>query len=356
MQRLYNQYFMNALKKFLPHRWTEFLVILALVAFPFALALFSGQPIDDGTPKFWQGMLAQVFILAVYAISYDLLMGYTGILSFGHALFFGTGAYVTGILLKHAQWPLWQVLLAVVLVALIQSLIIGVVSLRVKGVYLTMVTLAFAQMFFILAEASDFRHWTGAEDGLHSIPVPAWLNPTDERLRFYFITLAFCIGMYWIARRVVESPTGKVMIAIRENESRAQMLGYNTFIYKLLAVSLAGVLAALAGMMNALWNLNANPTMLSVGVTINALLMTIIGGAGTLMGPMLGAAVLQLLGYWLNTLFGPRWPLIFGVVFILIVLFFPYGFVGTWRLKRSRWQDIWTERWRKLVAPRTPTA
>jgi branched-chain amino acid transport system permease protein len=133
----------------------------------------------------------------------------------------------------------------------------------------------------------------------------------------------------------VESPAGKVMVAIRENEGRAQMLGYNTFKFKLAAMIISGIFASLAGLMNALWNLNANPSMLSATTTINALLMTIIGGVGTLVGPILGAGVLQLMGYWLNVTFGPRWPLIFGTVFILIVLFFPYGLVGTWQLRRS---------------------
>ena len=168
-----------------------FITLIGFIAFPFVLSLLTGEPVDAGTPKFWQGMLAQVFILAVFAMSYDLLMGFTGILSFGHAMFFGAGAYVSGILLKHAGWPLGQVVLAVIGVALVQSLIIGVLSLRVRGVYFTMVTLAFAQMFFILAEATDFREYTGAEDGLQSIPVPAWMSPTDQRLTFYFITLAF---------------------------------------------------------------------------------------------------------------------------------------------------------------------
>ena len=275
-------------------------------------------------------------------------MGYTGILSFGHALFFGTGAYVTAMLLKHAGWPLWQVLLAVIAVAIVQSVIIGVLSLRVRGVYFAMVTLAFAQMFFILAEATDFRQWTGAEDGLHSIPVPAWMSPTDERLRFYFITLAFCVIAYLFLRRVVDSPTGRVLVAIRENEPRAQMIGYNTFVFKLIAVTLSGVMAALAGSMNAMWNMNANPGMVSLTTTINALLMTIIGGAGTLIGPMLGAGVFQLMGYFLNIWFGPRWPLIFGIVFILIVLFFPYGIVGTWRRRGSAWKNVWRERWRRV--------
>ncbi len=323
-----------------------FVTLIGFIVFPFILSLLTGEPVNGGTPKFWQGILAQVFILAVFAMSYDLLMGYTGMLSFGHAMFFGTGAYVVGILLKHAGWPLEQALLAVIAAAIIQGVIIGVLSLRVRGVYFAMVTLAFAQMFFILSEASDFRQYTGAEDGLQSIPIPAWLSPTDERLRFYYIMLAFCVAAYVIVRRVVHSPTGRVMVAIRENEHRAQMIGYNPFVYKLIAVTLAGVMAALAGAMNAIWNLNANSGMLSVNTTINALLMTIIGGAGTLIGPMLGAGVLQLLGYFLNIWFGPRWPLIFGVVFIVIVLFLPYGIVGTWRRRGVSWKQVWRERLR----------
>ena len=327
--------------------WLGPVVLLLLVAFPFILSLVSGQPVGEGTPKFWQGMLIQVFILAVFAMSYDLLMGYTGILSFGHAMFFGAGAYATGILLKDEGWGLGPVLLAVIGVAIVQSVLIGVVSLRVRGVYLAMATLAFAQMFYILVQATDLRAITGAEDGLHGIPVPDWLNPTDQRLTFYFVALAFMVIMYQIARRVVDSPPGRVMVAIRENEARAQMIGYNTFVYKLMAVTLAGVMAALAGFMNALWNLNATPDVLGVETTINALLMTIIGGVGTLIGPMLGAGVYQLLGYWLNATFGPRWPLIIGTIYILLVLFVPYGIVGTWKLRRN---DV-RAGWARLVRP-----
>ncbi len=330
--------------------WLGPVVLLLLVAFPFILSLVSGQPVGEGTPKFWQGMLIQVFILAVFAMSYDLLMGYTGILSFGHAMFFGAGAYATGILLKDEGWGLGPVLLAVIGVAIVQSVLIGVVSLRVRGVYLAMATLAFAQMFYILVQATDLRAITGAEDGLHGIPVPDWLNPTDQRLTFYFVALAFMVIMYQIARRVVDSPPGRVMVAIRENEARAQMIGYNTFVYKLMAVTLAGVMAALAGFMNALWNLNATPDVLGVETTINALLMTIIGGVGTLIGPMLGAGVYQLLGYWLNATFGPRWPLIIGTIYILLVLFVPYGIVGTWKLRRNDFRAGWA----RLVRPLRP--
>lgn len=325
------------------------LVVVGLAVFPFALAALTGEPVDAGSPKFWQFMLAQAFIWAVFAMSYDLLMGYTGILSFGHAMFFGTGAYFTGILLIHAAWPLWQVVIAVIAVCIVQSVIIGIVSLRVKGVYLTMVTLAFAQMFLILAEASDFREWTGAEDGLHNIPAPEWLDPTTHRLQFYYAALIFGVLVYILLRRVVDSPAGKVMVAIRENETRAGMIGYNPFLFKLLSVTISGVLAGLAGLMNALLNGSVTSGLLSANTTINGLLMTIIGGVGTLVGPILGAGVLQIGGYYLlNDLFGPRWPLIFGALFILIVLFFPYGLVGTWQIRRQQWRKVWAERISKV--------
>ncbi len=317
-------------------RWNlqGLMVVLFLALFPFLASLVTGEPPDAGRPKFWQGLLIQAYIFAVYALSYDILMGYTGILSFGHAMFFGTGVYATAMLLKHAEWGLGQIFLAVLLITFVQGVLFGLVSLRVKGVYFAMVTLAFAEAFYILSEATDFRRWTGAEDGLHGIPVPDFINPTDQRLRFYYLALGFALIVYLIARRVVNSPTGRVIVAIRENETRAATLGYNTFAYKLIAFVFSGVLAGLAGMVHALWNLNASPAVLSVNTTINALLMTIIGGVGTLVGPMLGAGVLQLLGYVLSRTFGPRWPLVFGVVFILIVLFLPYGIVGTW----NRWR------------------
>lgn len=332
--------------------WLSLAGLGLLVVFPFAVALATGQSVDEGAPKFLQGLLIQVFILAVFAMSYDLLLGYTGILSFGHAMFYGTGAYTVGIMLKHvlsdgygAVGPtlvhLALALVVVLAVVIVQSVLFGLLSLRVKGVYFAMVTLAFAQMFFILAEATDFREWTGAEDGLQGVPVPAVISPTDERLRFYYLTLIFMVAMYLFARRLTESPAGHVMIAIRENEQRAAAIGYNTTVFKLIAIVASGVMAGLAGGLTALWQLNASPTLLGVGTTIDALLMTIIGGIGTLIGPVLGAGVLELLGFYLNRTFGPRWTLILGLVFVLIVMFLPYGIVGTWRLRRISFGRGW---------------
>ncbi len=215
------------------------------------------------------------------------------------------------------------------------SLLIGALSLRVHGVYFAMVTLAFATVGFILVEATDFRQWTGAEDGLHGIPVPDFLNPTMHRTEFYFLSLSFAVVVYLLVKRMVDSPSGRVWAAIRENEARAISIGYNTLVFKVQATVISGILAALAGALSALWNLSATPLTMDVSTTINALLMTIIGGSGTLIGPMLGAGVMELLGYVLNSFLGPVWQLVFGLMYVLLVLFLPYGIVGTWRARKG---------------------
>ncbi len=339
---------MNQSISILRRNTASLIFLVALVILPYALALLTGEPLNKGMPLFAQGLMVQVFILAVFALSYDILMGHIGILSFGHALFFGTGAYTLGILVKYGHWSLPAAIGAVIVIAALESLLIGVLSLRVHGVYFAMVTLAFATVAFILVEATDFREWTGAEDGLHGIPVPDLINPTMHRTEFYFLSLAFAVIVYLLVNRFVDSPSGRVWAAIRENEARATFIGYNTLTFKVQATVISGILAALAGALNALWNLSATPLTMDVSTTINALLMAIIGGSGTLIGPMLGAGVLQLLGYVLNAWLGSIWQLVFGLIYILLVLFLPYGIVGTWRARKFEWQAAWRERMSRL--------
>lgn len=308
----------------LRREWMLIVLLLALVALP--------PLIPGGTGRFVLGQLIAVFILAIYAMSYDLLMGYTGIISFGHALFFGAGAYLTADALEHGWLPFAAIPLSVALVAAALALIIGLLSLRVKGVYFSMVTLAFAEVVFIVVRGTDRL---GLENGLFGLEVPAWIDPNGQRQTFYFMTLAAVVLVFVFLRVVVASPAGHVFVAIRENESRAQALGYNTLIYKLIATVIAGVLAALAGWLSAMFYLSASPAALAVGTTINALLIVIIGGVGTLIGPALGAALYTLIGYVLQNQFA-QWQLIFGVVYVLLVLFLPYGLAGTWRRRQRQ--------------------
>lgn len=309
---------------FLRREWPLVLLFLALLVLP--------PLVPGGTGRFFQGQLISVFILAIYAMSYDLLMGYTGIVSFGHALFFGAGAYLTADALEYGWAPFALIPLAVVLLCVALAVLIGVLSLRVKGVYFTMITLAFAEVAFIIVRGTDRL---GLENGMFGLEVPAWIDPNQQRLTFYIAALVLTALVFIFLRVLVASPAGHVFVAIRENEQRAQALGYNTLAYKLMALAASGALAGVAGWLSALFYLSASPTALSTGTTINALLIGIIGGLGTLIGPLLGAGLYTLLGYVLQNQFA-QWQLIFGVVYILLVLFLPYGIAGTWNRRARR--------------------
>jgi branched-chain amino acid transport system permease protein len=222
------------------------------------------------------------------------------------------------------------------------GLFFSALSIRVKGVYFTMITLAAAEAVFIISKASDFIQWTGADEGLQAYHVPDFINPTQNRLLFYFLALGFLVIMYLLLQRIVNSPTGRIFQAIRENDSRVQMIGYNPVVYRSLAFVISAMVAGLAGSWYALWNLSVSPnTTTSTLVTINALIMTIMGGMGTLIGPVLGAGLMQLIGQYFDQWFGPRWPLVFGLVFIALVMFLPYGIVGTWRQKKASIRNGW---------------
>ena len=219
----------NSVVTWLRANWALIGLVAALVALPFIIGLANGDSIADvlanesGNSKFIQGLLIEVFILAVFAISYDLVLGITGLLSFGHAMFFAVGAYLTGILLKNLEWSLLPTILAVAVAGVVQALLFSVVLPRVKGITFALVTLGMASVFAIMIGTREAAPYTGADVGLQGIPRPALLDPV-ARLRFYLIMLAFAVAIYLLYRRFVDSPTGRVCIAIRENEDRARML------------------------------------------------------------------------------------------------------------------------------------
>ena len=320
-------------------------VLLLLVLFPFVVAMLDGQSPatvltnETGNARFMQGLMIEIFILAVYAISYDLVLGITGLLSFGHAMFFAAGAYMTGIALKNFGWGLGPTLLAVVLVGIFNAILFALVLPRVKGITFALVTLGLASVFEIIVKSNELVDYTGADVGLQGIIVPAWINTSNERFRFYLIMLVFTFIVYLIYRRFVDSPTGRVCVAIRENEDRALMLGYNTFFFKLTALVVASITAALAGFFHALHQPIVSPSVAGLGWTVAALLIILIGGIGTLSGALVGAAVFRLLEFYLDKWFGENASFLLGVVYVLLVLFVPYGIVGTWRLRKFRIQE-----------------
>jgi len=235
------------------------LSVFTLFLLPFIVGLFEGaSPAqvwvnESGTSKFIQGLAIEIFILALYALSYDLIFGITGLLSFGHSMFFATGAYLTGILLKSFEMPLGLTLVWVFFAAIANALLFGLVLPRVKGITFALVTLGIASVFHIVVMSSELGAYTGADVGLQGVVTPDFINPATERLRFYFIAMAIMFLIYLLYKRFVASPTGRVCVAIRENEDRALMLGYNTFYFKLAALTLSSLTAALAGTLHVLY-------------------------------------------------------------------------------------------------------
>lgn len=350
----------TGLSGWLREHWTLIAVYLALLAFPFIVALANGQSIGDmlanetGSALFLQGLLIEIFILAIYAISYDLILGVTGLLSFGHAMFFAVGAYGTGIMFKNLEWGIAATIVGVIVLGILQALLFGLVLARVQGITFALVTLGFASVFYIIIRSNELAPWTGADVGLQGIVVPEAISTTSQRFRLYVITLTTAAGIYLLYRRFVDSPTGRVCIANRENEDRALMLGFNTFRFKLVALTISSITAALAGFFHAVHQPLVSSNVASLGWTVAALLMILIGGVGTLTGAYIGAAVFRLLEYYLDRWFGAEANFLLGVVYILLVLFVPYGIVGTWRSHQYQLKQWW-EDLAKLLTGKGPS-
>jgi branched-chain amino acid transport system permease protein len=315
------------------------MILIGLVAAPF---VFPGARSLNVAAK------VAVFVLLV--ASYDLLLGYTGIVSFAHTMFFGIGGYGIGIAAGKlgATWSSLALGFAASLVlTLVIALVIGLLSLRVRTIFFAMITLAVAAFFQILAsQLSDF---TGGEDGIN-FRLPALLQ---NRLACYYIVLAVATVLFLALLRIVNSPFGRVLQSIRENEFRAEALGYRTVFYRTTANCLAALFATVAGALYALWLRYTGPdTTLSFSIMIDLLLMVVIGGMGTLYGAVIGATLFVVAQNYLqdlmklasgatagiplvpNLLHPDRWLLWLGVLFVVCVYWFPTGIVG--RLRQAR--------------------
>jgi branched-chain amino acid transport system permease protein len=335
--------FLSALK---PNRGM-LITLLIFILLPFLVGLLDGaSPVqvwmnESGQSKFIQGLAIEIFILALYALSYDLIFGFTGLLSFGHAMFFAVGAYLTGILLKNFGFSLGATFGMIFVAGILQALLFGMVLPRVKGITFALVTLGLASVFHVLVLSTELGEYTGSDVGLQGVIVPEFISPAAERLRLYFITLTILVLIFMLYKRFVNSPTGRVCTAIRENEGRALMLGYNTFYFKLAALMLSSLTAALAGMLNTIYQPIVSPNVASLAYTVNALLIILIGGVGTLSGALVGAFVFRLLDYGLRRYIGESASFINGAIYVAIVLFLPYGIVGTWRLNSINMKQGW---------------
>ncbi len=330
-------------------------IFLFMLIFPFIIALIDGQSpaavigSETGSAKFLQGLMIEIFILAIYAISYDLILGITGLLSFGHAMFFAVGAYTAGIMVKSFGMNIFATLGIVLLAAIVQAFLFGLVLPRVKGITFALVTLGFASVFFIVVQSSDMADYTGADVGLQGVIFPAFLSTAIHRYTVYFISLTALFLTYLIYRRFVDSPTGRVCVAIRENENRALMLGYNTFWFKQTALIVASITAAFAGVLHTIHQPIVSPNVASLGWTVSALLIILIGGVGTLSGAVIGAAVFRLLEFYLDKWFGSASAILLGITYVALVLFVPYGIVGTWRAKGLNTHEGREMLWRRVT-------
>lgn len=348
---------MNKLLSSFKTNWLEWLTLIFLLLFPFIVAWLTGDSpfgvargdrmMMRGQSVLWQAHLIRVFTLAVLVMSYNLMFGFTGVISFGHSLFFGLGGYILAMIAEYsgmgANLTLFVSFIIILVVNGLLGFIVGLVSLRLRGIYFAIFTLAVAEMVWLFSRSFEL---TNGEDGLNIVNLPLWIDPSRNRINVYYIGLLLFVFTYLIIKRLVKSPSGTVFQAIRENEERAQAIGYNTLRYKLLSITIAGMLASMAGMLFSIMDKAARPEILGVGVTVDALLMTIIGGVGTFVGPVLGASSLHILDvlfrdsvielgtFTINV--GDNWLLILGFVFILVVLVFPYGMVGTWMKIRER--------------------
>jgi branched-chain amino acid transport system permease protein len=320
-------------------------VALALVLAGLAFAPF----IFPGTRSL--DVAAKVAVFVVLAASYDLLLGYTGVVSFAHTMFFGIGGY--GIGLAAANWGSgWGSLAAGGAIALLLSaavaFAVGLVSLRVRAIFFAMITLAVAAFFQILA--SQLSWLTGGEDGIN-FELPRLLH---SRLASYYLVLTASLALFLALLRIVNSPFGRVLLSIRENEFRAEALGYRTVVYRTVANCIGALGATAAGLLYAIWLRYTGPdTTLSFDIMVDILLMVVIGGMGTMYGSVLGATIFVLAQSYLRDLMRlasaafegvpllqsllhpDRWLLWLGVLFVLCVYYFPTGIVGRLRLKRT---------------------
>jgi len=292
-----------------------FLLVLALAA---PMALY---------PVF----LAKVLCFALFACAFNLLLGFAGLLSFGHAAFLGTGGYVTGYLMMNSGLTPELAILAGTICGGLLGAIFGKLAVKREGIYFAMVTLALAQLVFFIYLQAPF---TNGEDGMQGVPrgeLFGLIDLSDNFVMYYFVLAIFVLG-YWIINRTVHSPFGQILKAIRENEDRAVSLGYNVDQYKLIAFIISAALAALAGSTKTLVFELASLTDVHWHMSGEVILMTLVGGVGTIFGPVLGAGfIITMQNYLSGGEMGNYIHIIMGAVFVVCVLSFRSGIVGQFK-------------------------
>jgi branched-chain amino acid transport system permease protein len=284
----------------------------------------------------------EIWIFAIFGLGLNLLLGYTGLLSFGQSTFFGSAAYVAGWLLKHYGINVFFALGIGVGVGALSALVVGYLCVQRSGLYFIMLTFALNQLFYFVAY--QWTSVTGGEDGMQGVPRPEFLGLDfkDPLVYYVFVSLLFLASL-WLMKRIVESPLGRILQAIRENEVRAAAVGYHVPRFKLLAFVIGGAFSGVAGVLYAM--LFGIVPLEAIGFVFsgNVVFATLIGGSGSLYGPIIGSFVFIWLSESMSVVWA-RWPLLLGVAFVIVVLFFRGGVV-------EAWHRFWT--WRRSSKPAT---
>jgi branched-chain amino acid transport system permease protein len=306
-------------------RFVLIAIATAMVAVPWLVpALFN---------PFWVSVIAEILIWSLFAASVNLLFGYVGLLSFGQALYFGFGMYGVAIGIADLGLPFWPAFALGIIAAMAMALVTGIFAVRLTWHYFAIITVVFSLIFYFLALTNKWL--TGGDDGINFTLPPTlqlgdWqLTFTDATFQYLFIlaTVALC---FWLMHRLIESPLGKALLAVRDNDVRASLIGLNVYCLRLIAFVLAGFLAGVAGALFAFFGRYASASYMFYHVSGEAVVWTIVGGAGSLLGPIVGTSIF----IFVREIVSSQWEhheLIVGLVAILVVIFAPRGLVGLWR-------------------------
>ena len=276
---------------------------------------------------YWIGLMTRFLIFALFAMSYNIIFGYTGLLSLGHAAFFGMGGYAVALLNLHYNINLfWISAPSGVLAAAFIAALFGLIALRVSGIYFLLVTFALGEMLYSLAWNVKWLNSRGMQ-GITGIPLPDLAIPglTIDRTWYYYLVLVLFIISFVLLNRFVRSPFGVGLVGIREDESRMKAVGYNTWLYKYIAFIISGAFAGIAGVLFSYYNYFVSPKHLGIATSFLPMVMAIMGGLGTFWGPVIGALVLVFVENLASIVSPQRWPLILGGLFVVTIIFARQG-------------------------------
>ena len=282
--------------------------------------------------RFYLMLAVESIVLGVFAMSLDLVMGFAGMVSFGHAAFFGIGGYALAVTIMRLAPSIWLALLVACICTGFLAFLVGLVSVRTKGIYFAILTLLFGEIIYRLV---FHTHALGGSDGLVGIPVPKldllfFTVDMKKTMNFYYVTVVFAYLSYLTCRRLVSSPYGKVLRGLHDNERRVGYLGYNVKTYKIIAFVISGIFAGLSGAMFSLFKTFADTEQLHFLMSGKVIIMDLLGGLGTLIGPMIGAIFLTVYETVISAYF-TSYHIITGIIFVLVVIFLPKGLLGLFR-------------------------